>query len=103
MDEPKRRTSRHRLCGRIGADAAPIAVDLRRPADLDDRVVVPTSDQVERLPDDPKRESSLIVYCDGEQEIREGFAIALRAMGVEANFLRAVIVPPATSSNREDN
>jgi hypothetical protein len=85
MDEPKLSISPFSLCGRIGSDAAPKAVDVQRPADLDDRVVVPTPDQVDS-PVDPKRESSLIVYCDSEQEVREGFAIALRAMGIEVKL-----------------
>jgi hypothetical protein len=103
MDEPKLSISPFSLCGRIGADAAPTAIDIRRPADLDDRPAVPVPDQVERLSADPPRESSLIAYCDNEHEVREGFAIALRAMGVETNFLLADIVPPTAGSNREDN
>jgi len=86
MDEPKLSISPFNLCGRIGSNAAPKAVDGRRPADLDDRPAVPVPDQVERLSADPPRESSLIVYCDSEQEVREGFAIALRAMGIEAKL-----------------
>jgi hypothetical protein len=84
-------------------ESAPIAVDVRRPADPDDMPAVPVPDQVERLSADPPRESSLIVYCGSEQEVREGFAIALRAIGVEVNILVADIVPSAVSSNREDH
>jgi hypothetical protein len=102
MDEPKLSISPHGLLERIGADAAPIAVDIRRPADLDDRPVATTPDRIE-APADPLRESSLIVYCDNEQEVRDGFVIALRAMGVEVNLLPADIVPPTANLNREDN
>jgi hypothetical protein len=101
MDEPKLPISPCSLCGPIGADAAP-TVDVPHPADPGGRDVALTPDQAE-APADLLPESSLIVYCDSEQEVREGFAIALRAMGVEANFLRPNIVLPATSSNREDN
>jgi len=78
-------------------------VDVRRPADLDDKLVVPTRYQVERLPADPLRESSVIVYCGNEQQVSEGFAIALRAMGVEANIFHEGIALPANNPNREDN
>ena len=37
------------------------------------------------------------------QEIGEGFAIALRAMGLETNFLPWGIPPDTTIPNREDN
>ena len=103
MDERKPSISLHGLCGRIGSDAAPIVVDLRRPADLDDKLVVPTRYQVERLPADPLRESSVIVYCCNEQQVSEGFAIALRAMGGEANLLHVDTALPATKPNREDD
>jgi hypothetical protein len=102
MDEPKLSISPYGLRGRIGSEAAPIAVDCRRSADLDDKLVAPPPDRVEP-PAGPLRENSLIVYCNSEQEVRKGFAIALRAMGVEANFLPADIAPPTASSNREDN
>jgi hypothetical protein len=99
VDEPKPSISPDALYEVIGPDPAPIAVDVRRPTDPGDASVGPVLDLPAAFP----RKSSSFVYCDNEQEVREGFAIALRAMGVEANFLRAVIVPPATSSNREDN
>jgi hypothetical protein len=103
MDESKLSTSPHGLCEGIGADQVPIAVDVRRPADPHDKLVVRTRDQAERLSADPPRESSSIVYCDNEQELREGFAIALRAMGIEANFLHADTIPRAAISNRKDH
>ena len=103
MDERKPSISLHGLCGRIGSDAAPIVVDVRRPADLDDKLVVPTRYQVEQLLANPLRESSLIVYCGNEQQVSEGFAIALRIMGGEANLLHVDIAPLATSPNREED
>ena len=74
VDEPRLKTSPYYPPGRIGADAASIAVD--------DAVVAPSPDQAE-APVYPLRKGSHIVYCDNEQEVREGFAIALRAMGLE--------------------
>jgi hypothetical protein len=103
MDERRRSIFLHGLCGRIGSGAAPIVVDLRRPADLDDELVASTRGQVERVLADPLRKSSPIVYCGNVQQVSEGFAIALRAMGVEANFLPVDIALPAASAKREDN
>jgi hypothetical protein len=68
-----------------------------------DLYVVPTRDQVERLSAHPLRESSVVVYCGNEQQVSEGFAVALRAMGVEANILQADVALLATSTNREDS
>jgi hypothetical protein len=101
MDERKLSISPYNPCGPIGADAAP-TVDVPHPADPGGRDVARTPDQAE-VPADLLPESSMIVYCDSEHEVREGFAIALRGMGVGANFLLADIAPPTASSNREDN
>jgi hypothetical protein len=84
MDEPRPSITPYHPCGPIGADAAPKTLDVS-------------------CPTDPLPESSMIVYCDNEQEVREGFAVALRAMGVGANLSIAVIVPSAASSTRENN
>lgn len=46
------------------------------------------SQQVELSRNAPSDGSSVAVYCQNEEEVREGFIIALRAMGV------AVIEPP---------
>jgi hypothetical protein len=101
MDERNRSIFLHGLSGRIRADAAPIMVDVHRPADQN-TLVVP-ADQVDRSPADHLHESSLVVYCGNVQQVSEGFAIALRAMGVEANFSQVNIALPATSPTREDN
>jgi hypothetical protein len=98
VDEPNRSIFLHGLGGRIGADGAPI---IQRPADQK-KLAVP-ADQVDRSPPDPPHESSFVVYCGNVQEVSEGFAIALRAMGVEANFSQADIALPAISPNTEDN
>lgn len=74
MDQPPPKTYPYCPRGRVGADAAPIAVD--------DCFVLPSPDQAE-APIHPLRGGSHIVYCDSEQEVREGFALALRIMGIE--------------------
>ena len=76
MDEPK--PARQNSVSRNDPDAwiggvAPIAVD--------DSVVASDPGQPASLARRPP-ENSHVVYCDGEQEVREGFAIALRAMGL---------------------
>lgn len=103
MDDRKHPISPQDFYARIGADAAPIVADVRRAADQDDELVVPVRDHAERLPADCLRESPLIVYCGNAQQVSEGFAIALRAMGAEANFLQGDIALPTTNRNREDN
>jgi hypothetical protein len=69
----------------IDADSAPIAV-----GELGDKFAA------------PQRESSTIVYCGSAQEVSEGFAIALRAMGI-ANFLPWGIAPDTKNPNTENN
>jgi hypothetical protein len=87
----------------IGADAVPIAADLQHSAELDDMLAVPGRDPVERLPDALQRESSMVVYCGSDQQVSEGFAIALRIMELDANFLPVGIAPATNSPNTEDN
>ena len=84
MDKPKPFIIPHNPSGSFGADAAPTAADVSRSTD-------------------PAPESSMIVYCGNERELREGFCIALRAMGVAADFLPADIMPSAAGSTRENN
>jgi hypothetical protein len=103
MDDRKVSISSHDPGGRVGADAAPIAPCVRRPAGLEDKPVVSGRDQVERWPADAVPESSFVVYCGSAQHVSDGFAIALRAMAVGANLLLEDGAPPATSSNREDD
>jgi hypothetical protein len=101
MDEPKLSISPHDLGEGRGAGAAPLAICVGRPAD--DGLPVATPDQVERLPVGLLRESSFAAYCGNERQVSEGFAIALRAMGVEADLSHEDIAPPNNNPNREDN
>ena len=72
MNERKPEAPEHERFGRTGAHSAPIAVD--------GPVVAPSTDQAEAA--DPPEARSHVVYCASEQEVSEGFAIALRAMGL---------------------
>jgi hypothetical protein len=76
MDEARPTVPQPGICERLGFDAAPTGV-----AD----------------------ETSLIVFSGDEKQVREGFAIALHAMGVAANFLPANIPLSTIRPNREDN
>ncbi|WP_299815077.1 hypothetical protein [Tardiphaga sp.] len=83
MDDRKTSISLNDLFGRIGADAAAIAPGVRRRTDVEHKLVGAILDQVERSPINSQRESSVVVYCGDAQKVSEGFAIALRAMGVK--------------------
>jgi hypothetical protein len=68
----------HEPCEPIGPGGAPIAAKVRR-------------------------ESSLAVYCGGDQQVSDGFATALRIMGLDASFPRVGIALAANTPNTEDN
>ena len=72
MNERRPKTSQLERFGPTGAHSAPIAVD--------NPVVAASPDHAD--PPDPLGAVSHVVYCASEQEVREGFAIALRAMGL---------------------
>jgi hypothetical protein len=55
----------------------------------------------ETAPIDPVREGSSVIYFCSAEEIGEGFAIALRAMGFE-EVLLLDLTQPGTTSNPED-
>ena len=48
-------------------------------------------------------ESSSVIYFGSAQQISEGFAIALRAMGFEAGILPSDIAQSHTTSKPEDS
>jgi hypothetical protein len=70
------------LFGQIGADAAAITPGVRPSTGVEHKLAGPTLDQVERSPIHSRHESSVVVYCGDAQQVSEGFAVALRAMGV---------------------
>jgi hypothetical protein len=77
VDDRRPTFPHHELGEPIGSDAAPIVQNVRR-------------------------ESALVV-CGTDQQVSEGFAIALRIMGLDANFLPAGIALATDSPNTEDN
>jgi hypothetical protein len=54
-------------------------------------------------PTDSACESSSVIYFGSPQQISEGFAMALRAMGFEAGILPSDTAQSDTTSNPEDN
>ncbi len=97
MDRNQHSISPLDLYARLGSDAAPIVVDVRRPVDLAemDKLIVPARrynpDQIELWRNDLPGSSSVVVYCGDGEQVSQGVAIALRIMGVEANFLEGSI------------
>jgi rhodanese-related sulfurtransferase len=97
MDQSKHSISPHDLYARLGSDATPIVVDVRREADFADadRLVVPafhrSPDDVEQWQKDLPRGRPVVAYCFHGRELSQGVATALRVMGVEANFLEGGI------------
>jgi hypothetical protein len=100
VDEIKTSFPRHDSCG---SGTVLIAAGVQPSAELDDKFAAPVRDPIERPPAVLHRESSTIVYCGTAQDVSEGFAIALRAMGVEANFLPWDIASDTKNPNTEDN
>lgn len=89
MDERRRSLPHQDIHERIG------------PASIVVKAVGESVIHTEQLPaESPPRENAQIAFYGDERQVREGFAIALRAMGVEAP---ADLAPPNPNSNREDN
>jgi hypothetical protein len=60
--------------------------------------------QVQSLPDQPSRESSqAVIFCGDGQQVREGFALALRAMESHGQFSPIDLPFPVGRPNREDS
>jgi len=91
MDERRRSLPHQDTYERVGSDAATIVLKA-----VENRIVR-TSGQ------EPPREDSQIVFSGSEQQVREGFATALLAMGVEINVLPSDIALPATRPSTEDH
>ena len=98
MDDRNASIPSHDHGGRVGADSAPIAPRVRRSTDVERELVLPVPDQARRLPANLLREDPFFVFCGNAQRVSEGFAIALRAMGLEGH-----VGLPITNQNREDN
>jgi hypothetical protein len=50
-----------------------------------------------------QRESWPVVYCGSDQQVSEGFAIALQIMGLDTSFLPVGIVPATNAADTEDD
>lgn len=85
MDEPKLPISLPEPDGPVGAEAAPAIGDDRHLAVSDQETAASDRDHVEP-PADPPRENSHVVYCENEEELSEGFAIALHIMGLKQSL-----------------
>lgn len=70
MDGSRPSIPPHDVDAQDGSDAESIAAGLRRPANLSGN----------------SAESSMIVYCGDDGQVSQGFMLALRAMGIEANL-----------------
>ena len=97
MDESKNSIFPSELDLRSAPDRLSGVVDAL-PADLaSSRNPIPRerpspADQITRWRNDPSRGASTVVYCGSEEEVRQGFLIALNAMGV------AVVDEPAEAA-----
>jgi hypothetical protein len=78
MDGRRPTFPRRELGEPIGSDAAPVAETVQR-------------------------ESSPVVYCGSNQQVSEGFAIALQIMGLDTSFRPVGIVLATDAPNTEDN
>jgi hypothetical protein len=101
VDEGRPTVSQHTTCEWLGSDAAPVVVEARPPAQGNEKRVS-TGNQIQQLPAEPPDENSLIVFSGDEKQVREGFAIALRATGMVASFLPTNIPLSTIRPNRED-
>jgi hypothetical protein len=86
MDDRKASLSSHDPGARVGADAAPTAPRVRHSTDVD----LPHGDLV-------------MVFCGNQQQVNEGFTIALRVMGIDSDVLRGRIPPATNHPTRRDN
>jgi hypothetical protein len=68
--------------GRTSAVVDSPSADLAKSDELVARQLQRHSGQIEPCPNDSSNESSVAVYYRNEEEVSEGFHIALRAMGV---------------------
>jgi rhodanese-related sulfurtransferase len=97
MDDRKHSISPEILYARLGTDAAPIIVDVRRDTDFAgaETLVVDafhrSPDHVEQWRTDLPSGRQVVTYCVHGRQVSQGVAAALRLMGVEADFLEGGI------------
>jgi rhodanese-related sulfurtransferase len=97
MDDRKYSISPDALYARLGSEAAPIIVDVRRDADFATAATLVahafhrSPDDVEHWRTDLPSGRQVVTYCVHGHEVSQGVAAALRLVGVEANFLEGGI------------
>jgi hypothetical protein len=90
----------HDPCRQFGTDTVPIAADVQHSVEPGDSLAV--TGPIDHPSAAVQGESSPIVYYGSDERVREGFALALFAMGVAAHP-PADLAPPDHNPNREDN
>src|SRR5262245_8804386 len=86
------------LYARLGTAAAPIVVDVRRPADFakSNELIISAvhrdPDEVERWRKDLPSGRQAVVHCVHGHQVSQGAAAALRAAGIDASYLQGGIV-----------
>jgi type II secretory pathway component HofQ len=70
---------------------------------MDGRKPAISLSNADAVPTDSVRNSSSVIYFGSTQQISEGFAVALRAMGFEAGILSSDLAQSDTTSNPEDS
>src|SRR5215468_7628139 len=85
------------LYARLGTAAAPIVLDVRRPADFAqaDELIISAvhraPDEVEHWRKDLPAGRQVVVHCVHGHQVSQGVAAALRAAGVDASYLQGGI------------
>ena len=77
-------------------------VDDRRPTFPLDKPGKPIGSDAAPDAENVQRKSSPVVYCGTDQQVNEGFAIALQIMALDTSFLPVGIVPATDAPNTED-
>jgi len=97
MDHRQHSITPEDLYARLGSEAAPVVVDVRRDEIFAgaDRLVAPafhrSPDAVERWRDELPAGRPVVVYCVHGHQVSQSVAAALRLTGVEADFLEGGI------------
>ena len=97
MDQSKHSISPNELYARLGTDAAPIIVDVRRETDFAGAHTLVADafhcspDNVEEWRTELSGGRQVVTYCIHGEAVSQGVAAALRLMGVEADFLEGGI------------
>ena len=78
-------------------------MDDRRPTFSLDKPAKPIGSDAAPDAENVQPESSSVVYCGADQQVSEGFAIALQIMGLDTSFLSVGIVLATGAPNTENN